>query len=209
MAAPAYGPFHDVDARIVSLWGKIDTADINRVIDLLLRFDAASAKPVTIFVNCQGGDVSEGLKLIDTLSLLRSPVMTVGLGLIEGAGLLLLAAAQQRVLFPSAILSTSGLWDLPHLHEAAKRTMGLRHDAQIGDQLCARICGRMTDLVTAVGSKLPSLLADQNAPPQIFDATAAIRVGLADAIIHGPHRLLVKPKSKLNLHAQIGITPSL
>src|SRR5277367_6427632 len=102
MSAPLLGPLADYDARIISLLGRIDASDINRVIDLLLRCDAASAAPITIFVSSQGGDIVEALKLIDTIGLLRAPLTVVGLGLVEGAGVMLIAAATQRVLYPSA-----------------------------------------------------------------------------------------------------------
>ena len=209
MTAHQLGPLCDYEARIVSLLGKIDTTDINRVVDLLLRCDAASPDPITIFVSCQGADVIEGLKLADTIGLMRSPVTAVALGWVEGAGILLLAVATKRIVYPNCILSTGGLWDLPFMHPTVRAGMGLHHASRAGDRLDLQVAERMHELVVNSGNKLPSFLADPNAEPQLFDASATIRVGLADAIIDGPLRLLKKAKTKINLHAKPGNHPQL
>ena len=209
MAAPVLGPLCDYEARIVSLLGKIDTNEVNLLVDQLLRLDAESGKPITVFVSCQGGDIIQGLTLLDSLGLLRSTVTAVGMGLIEGAGVLLLAGAHERIVFPSALLSSAGLWDLPHLHPTSKRGIGLHQDLHPGDQLLSRLRDRMTQIVLASNSKLPGLLADPNVLPQIFDSTGAVHIGLADSIIDGPNRLLMKPPNKLKLHAKSSNCPSL
>jgi len=197
MSAQTLGPLCDYDARIVSLLNRIDSSDINRAVDLLLRCDAASAAPITVFISCQGGDIIEGLKLADTVGLLRSPLTVVALGLVEGAALLLLASATKRVLYPSALLSTAGLWDLPHLHQDAKRGIGLHQGADGTDQLQRHITDRVNELVTISRGRVPHLLADPDANPRLFDATTAIQIGLADAIIEGPHRLLIKSRKQI------------
>ena len=209
MVAPVLGPLCDFEARIIGLLGRIDATDVNRVVDLLLRFDASSAKPITVFVSCQGGDIVEGLKITDTLGLLRAPLTAVGMGLIEGAGVLLLASAYQRILYPSAQICTAGLWDLPHLHETARRGMGLHQGSDVGDQLITQLSARVKKLTAARDSRFPGLLANSKALPQVFDAPTAIEMGLADSIIEGPLRNLSKPKMKTNTHAKPGTGPSL
>ena len=185
----------------VSIWMGDDPRVTRR------HYDAASPDPLTIFVSSQGTDVIEGLKLADTIGLMRSPVTAVALGLVEGAGILLLAMATKRIVYPSAILSTAGLWDLPFLHPTVRPGMGLHRASRTGDRLDLQVADRMRELVVNSGGKLPSFLADPDAEPQLFDASAAIRVGLADAIIDGPLRLLKKPK--INLHAKPGNYPQL
>ena len=204
MTSPVIAPLCDYDARIVSLLGRIDTNDVNRVVDLLLRLDADSSAPITVFISCQGGDIVEGLKLLDTVQFLRSPLTAVGLGLVEGAGVLLLAAGSNRVLYPSVVISTAGVWDSPRLHDDGQRPIGLSTSSDLQGELRRQIVTRIGELNISPGRKLPALLAHPTSPPQILDAESAIRLGLADAIINGANRFLSKPK-----HSHVKPTPKL
>jgi ATP-dependent protease ClpP protease subunit len=64
-------PLFDFEARVVNLLGRVGPAEINTVIDNLLRLDTDSAKKITVYISCQGGDIVEALKLVDTVGLLR------------------------------------------------------------------------------------------------------------------------------------------
>ncbi len=202
-------PLFDYDARILSVLGRIGPSEINLVIDQLLRLDHASDDPITVFISSQGGDIVEGLKLLDTLGLLRARITAVGMGLIEGASIFLLAGAEQRILYPSMAASVAGLWDLPLLHASAKRGIGLQLDTPAAEQLRIQITQLLKEVVGIGQGKIPGLLADPDTPVSYYTATDLIRLGLADVVINGPHRLLIKPSPPMNLHAKNRITPRL
>jgi ATP-dependent protease ClpP protease subunit len=209
MTPSIVAPLLDFEARILSVLGHIGPPEINLVIDQLLRLDHASDAPITVFIGSRGGDVVEALKLLDTLGLLRARITAVGMGLIEGASIFLLAGAQQRILYPSTAASVAGLWDLPQLHASAKRGMGLHLEAPAAEQLRTQITQRLKEVVGAGQGKIPELLADPAVPVNYYTASDLIRLGFADAVINGPHRLLIKPSAQINLHAKNKITPCL
>ena len=104
-------PLFDYQGRVISLLGGIDHQEIDRLIDHLLRLDTASRRPITLYVSCRGGSIVEALMITDIFASLRSRVTGIGMGLIAGAGAVILASTHDRVLLPSAVLSTAGLHD--------------------------------------------------------------------------------------------------
>jgi ATP-dependent protease ClpP protease subunit len=205
MSTPLTGALFEYEARILSLLGRIDHSQIDLAVDQLLRCDADSDKDITVFLSCQGGNLIEGLKLVDAVGLLRSRLTAVGLGLIEGAAVLLLASAHQRILFPSALVSTAGLWDLPHLHPQARPGIGLHQPASMIDQMRARLAERI-DLAMNLSERRWECLLDPETSPRILTAPQCLELGLADAVVEGPNRILQRFKRKEKLHDLIRLS---
>jgi ATP-dependent protease ClpP protease subunit len=205
MPTPLIAPLFDYEARILSLLGRIDPSQVDLAVDQLLRCDADSDDGITVFLSCQGGNLIEGLKLVDSIGLLRSRLTAVGLGLIEGAAVLLLASAHQRILFPSALVSTAGLWDLPDLHPQARSGIGLHQQASIRDQLRARLAERINQAMNLSGRRWECLL-DPETSPRILTAAQCLELGLADGIVEGPNRILQRCKTKEHRHDRIRLS---
>jgi Clp protease len=163
-------PLLDLDSRILSLLGNVGSEEVNLLIDFLLRADEKNAKEITLYVSSKGGDVIEGLKLIDTLRLLRAPVTAVCFGQVEGAGVILLAACAKRVLFSSALLSTGGLWALPQIHHENRHPIGIHGQVDVRQILLAKVKKQVEQAIVAMPGKIPSFLADATLPPRLFDA---------------------------------------
>jgi ATP-dependent protease ClpP protease subunit len=205
MSTPLTGTLFEYEARILSLLGRIDHAQVDLAVDQLLRCDADSDKDITVFLSCQGGNLIEGLKLVDTVGLLRSRLTAISLGLIEGAAVLLLASAHQRVLFSSTLVSTAGLWDLPQLHPQTRPGIGLHQTPSIGDQLRSRLMERLNHALRPSARQWEGLL-DPDAPPRILTASQCLELGLADAIVEGPNRILQRFKTKEQRHDRIRLS---
>lgn len=205
MSTPLTGTLFEYEARILSLLGRIDHSQIDLAVDQLLRCDAESDKDITVFLSCQGGNLIEGLKLVDAIGLLRSQVTAIGLGLIEGAAVLLLALAHQRVLFSSTLVSTAGLWDLPQLHPQTRPGIGLHQTPSIGDQLRSRLMERLDHALRPSERQWEGLL-DPDAVPRILTASQCLELGLADAIVEGPNRILQRFKTKEQRHDRIRLS---
>jgi ATP-dependent Clp protease, protease subunit len=199
--ASAIAPLHDIESRILSLLGTIDSAEVDLLIDLLLRADATNGKEITLYVSSRGGNWIEGLKLIDTINLLRSPVTAVALGQVEGAGLVLLAASTKRVLFPHSLLSSAGLWTLPSTHNETRHPIGLHSVADSRQILLAKVLQQVEQAIAEMPGRIPSFLADPTQPPRLLNAEEALQFGIADAIVTGADRQLLTPTQKIKNHA--------
>jgi ATP-dependent protease ClpP protease subunit len=202
MSAPLTGILFEYEARILSLLGPVDHSQINLAIDQLLRCDADSDKDITVFISCQGGNLIEALKLVDTVGLLRSQLTAIGFGLIEGAAVPMLASAHQRILMASTLVSTAGLWELPHLHPEARPGIGLHpQSSSMGEQLRARLLDQIKTSERSWGKVL-----DPNAASRLFTASQCLELGLADAVVEGPNRLLQRLKRKERHHEYIRLS---
>ena len=61
--------------------------------------DAKDRKPIRIFINSDGGDVTAVMHVIDMIQLSKTPVITIGMGKVYSAGGLLLMAGHKRYVF--------------------------------------------------------------------------------------------------------------
>jgi Clp protease len=200
MSEPFKAPLFDYESRILCLLGPVEPPDFDLLVDQLLRLDAESEHNITLFVSSQGGTMVEALKVIDTIGLLRCKLTVVGFGLVEGAGVLLIACAHQRILFPSAVVSTAGVWDLPQLHAQARAGIGLNSQPSLDDELCRCLSPRIAEvLISAKRSSVFPLFKPSTAA-RLFTSQECLDLDLADAVIEGPRRLLNKYLKRKRQH---------
>ena len=89
--------------REIQCVGEINRETVNAMI-LQLRYLQAQddAGEITIFVNSPGGNVSDGLALLDTMAALRCPTRTVCMGMAASMGALIFASGNKRDIVPHA-----------------------------------------------------------------------------------------------------------
>ena len=93
-----------LDNRIIYVDGEIDDEKAKDVIDQLLRLDIQSHKDITMYINSNGGVVSSGLAIYDTMNMIKSDVSTIGVGKCSSiASILLINGARgKRYILPNA-----------------------------------------------------------------------------------------------------------
>lgn len=75
----------------------IITPDLaNGVIAQLLYLESISKEQIDIYINTPGGSVYDGLAIYDVARLLKSPIRTIGLGLVASMGAVLMLMGSQR-----------------------------------------------------------------------------------------------------------------
>lgn len=105
------------DRGMFVLMGDIDTDSVRPVIEWILHENYVAKKKqkeLLLMICSQGGDLSAGFALIDTMRSSNIPVKTVGLGCVASAGLLVFLAgtAGRRILTPNtSILSHQFSWN--------------------------------------------------------------------------------------------------
>lgn len=93
-----------LDNRIIYVDGEIDNEKAKDVIDQLLRFDIQSPKDITMYINSNGGAVSSGLAIYDTMNMIKSDVSTIGVGKCSSIASILLVNGTKgkRFILPNA-----------------------------------------------------------------------------------------------------------
>jgi ATP-dependent Clp protease protease subunit len=82
--------------RIVMINGEIEPAMANTVVAQLLFLESENPNAdISLYINSPGGDVSAGWAIMDTMQYIKSPVSTIGMGLVASMGSVLLAAGEK------------------------------------------------------------------------------------------------------------------
>ena len=83
-------------ARTLVISGEVNQQLAAQVISQLLAMDAEADKPITIYINSQGGHVESGDTIHDMIRYVRSPVRIVGTGWVASAGALIYVAVPRE-----------------------------------------------------------------------------------------------------------------
>lgn len=82
--------------RIVMINGEIEPTMANTVVAQLLFLESENPNAdISLYINSPGGDVSAGWAIMDTMQYIKSPVSTIGMGLVASMGSVLLAAGEK------------------------------------------------------------------------------------------------------------------
>ncbi len=90
-------------ARTLIITGEVNQQLAAQVMSQLLAMDAESDKPITVYINSQGGHVESGDTIHDMIRYIKSPVRMVGTGWVASAGALIYVAVprEQRYCLPN------------------------------------------------------------------------------------------------------------
>ena len=90
-------------SRTLIISGEVNQQLAAQVISQLLAMDVDSDKPITIYINSQGGHVESGDTIHDIIRYIKSPVRMVGTGWVASAGALIYVAAplERRFCLPN------------------------------------------------------------------------------------------------------------
>ncbi|MFQ6778024.1 MAG: ATP-dependent Clp protease proteolytic subunit [Alphaproteobacteria bacterium] len=81
--------------RIVMVTGQIETNMANTIVAQLLFLESENPNAdISLYINSPGGDVTAGWAIMDTMQYIKSPVSTIGMGLVASMGSVLLAAGE-------------------------------------------------------------------------------------------------------------------
>ena len=169
--------------RDVYLIGDIEKDTARSCIERLRELAAADDKPITLFINSAGGNVTDGLALHDVIRHIISRGIQVRIivqGMAYSMGSIVLQAASdgQRFAFPHS-------WIM--IHEPAKwagwqstsaAAQHLERLKQMQDQIYRILSSRS-------GKPLRQIIRDTKRTDFYLDAQGALEYGLIDAVVAG------------------------
>jgi ATP-dependent protease ClpP protease subunit len=193
-------PLFDFRGRVLPIGTGLTT---NAIVDGLLRMHACNkhhAKPITIYVvgGIDAASISavEVMLITGVMRIVRSPIRTVGLGILTGWQPLLLACgtAGQRYLMRQTLLSVAPPdWN----HGLPKTVIGLHQSAH-------EPMHRQTE--RTLQQQHRELLAELKLPPDLFtthqllDSKTAVATGLADQVVERILNPEISPSRKPSSH---------
>lgn len=92
------------NTRSLSFFGEVTEHKTEAIISQLMHLEHLSEEdPITIFLNTEGGSLTDGLAIYDCITQLSCPVIILATGLCSSAGLIILAAGDYRMATPNTI----------------------------------------------------------------------------------------------------------
>jgi ATP-dependent Clp protease protease subunit len=163
--------------RIVFLGTQVDDASANLIVAQLLFLESEDAeKPIHLYINSPGGDMTAFFAIHDTMQFLRAPVSTMCVGQASSAAAVLLAAGEPGMRFT---LPNSRVL----IHQPHGGAQGQSTDIEIQVREMVEMRDRMVDvLVKATGQTRERITADIDRD-HILRGQAAVDYGLVDDVL--------------------------
>lgn len=168
---------HLLTERIVYLGTAIDSGVANALIAQLLFLGADNPeRDIQLYINCEGGDPSAMLAVLDTMEHVHPDVATTCVGQAVGVGAALLAAGApgKRLILPHARVV---------LHQPAAQGRGAIPDLIIQADELVRVRNQVEELLAAHTGQPASRLRVDTDRDRVFTAAEAVAYGLVDEVI--------------------------
>ena len=167
------------DKRSVHLWGVVDDKSARDVVSKMLLLDAdKSGEEIKFYINSPGGVVTSGMVIYDTMRMLKSPVVTICMGLAASMGSILLSGGVKgkRLIYPHGEV-------MIHQPSLGGHIQGVSADLEIQ----AKQTKRVKDLGAKIladncGKTMQQILKDFDRD-YWMDAKEAIEYGIVDQIV--------------------------
>ena len=79
----------------IFLYGEIDTPKAELITAQLFYLDANKVDEITIYINCSGGSITDGLSIRNAINSVNAKVITIGTGYVGGIGVVLLSSGSK------------------------------------------------------------------------------------------------------------------
>jgi ATP-dependent Clp protease, protease subunit len=163
--------------RIVFLGAALDESVANLIIAQLLHLEGEDMdRPVNLYINSPGGDMTALFAVYDAVQFLGPPVHTVCIGQACSAAAVLLAAGEEghRAALPNARIL---------IHQPHGGAQGQSSDMEIAVREMVSMRERMVDILTARTGQPRERIASDIDRDFILRGDAAVEYGLVDEVI--------------------------
>ncbi len=163
--------------RIVFLGTPVNDTVASSIIAQMLFLESQDhEKDINLYINSQGGVVSAGLAIYDTMQYVRCDVAVTCVGMAASMGAVLLAAGQhgKRNILPHARVM---------IHQPLGGVQGQASDIEIEAQEIIRIKTQLNEILAKHCGKDPDVIREDSDRNKWMNAKEALEYGLVDKIM--------------------------
>jgi ATP-dependent Clp protease, protease subunit len=163
-------------SRTLIISGEVNQKLAANVMGQLLAMSAESDKPITIYINSQGGHVESGDTIHDIVQYVPAPVRMVGTGWVASAGALIYVAVplEQRYSLPNTRFL---------LHQPAGGARGTASDVEIEAREILKMRERLNRVFAERTGQTVERIQDDTRRNFWLDAESAREYGLVGRIV--------------------------
>lgn len=162
--------------REIECVGKITAESANSLISQIryLHYEDKE-KPITLFINSPGGEVTSGLAIYDVMMAVSNPIHTVCLGTASSMAAILFAAGDERKILPHAKVMIHDPLISGELSASALNIQSISDNLMRTREITANILAKHTE-------QSLETIYENTTEDTYFYAEEAIEFGLADGI---------------------------
>ena len=163
--------------RIIMLQGPVEHTMANTIIAQLLFLESENPnKEISIYINTPGGDVAAGWAIMDTMNYIKSPISTIGMGLVASMGAVLLAAGEKgkRMALPNTSIM---------IHQPRAGAEGQITDMEIRMKQYQRNKEKLIEQMAGFTGKSKKILFDAMERDNWMTSAEAKEFGLIDEVL--------------------------
>ncbi|MHC4846288.1 MAG: ATP-dependent Clp protease proteolytic subunit [Planctomycetota bacterium] len=166
-----------LEQRIIMVAKPVDRELAASVVSQLLIMDAQdSTKPITMYVNCPGGDADSGFGIYDAMNFIKAPVTTVCLGLAASAAVIIFVGGEDGKRFT-----------LPHsrflIHQPSSFSQGQASDIEITANEIIKTRDLYNKILAEKSHRTEKQILKDVSRDFWLSADEAVEYGLASSII--------------------------
>lgn len=167
---------HLLNNRIIFLTGEINDFSSNLVISELLYLDSISNDEISLYINSQGGSISSGMAIYDTMQFIKSDVRTICVGLAASMAAIILAAGKKgkRCALPNSEIM---------IHQPLGGAQGQATEIQIVAEHIIDIKEKVNKLLSKLTGQPTNKIKNDTERDYYLSSLDAKKYGLIDTII--------------------------
>ncbi len=163
--------------RIVMVTGPIETNMANSIVAQLLFLESENPNAdISLYINSPGGEIAAGWAIMDTMNYIKSPVSTIGMGMVASMASVLLAAGEKgkRFALPNAEIM---------IHQPLGGLQGQATDMEIGMRKMQMVKETITKQMSEFTGRKVKELHDAMERDNWMTAGQAKDFGIIDSVL--------------------------
>jgi ATP-dependent Clp protease protease subunit len=163
--------------RVVLVTEPIDDHMMGVIVAQLLYLEAEdSEEPIHLYISSPGGSVMAGLAILDTMELITAPVYTYAMGMVASMAAVLFTCGEKghRYILPNAEVM---------IHQPLGGAQGQASDIEIQANHIISLKKRLYKILAVATGQSAKTIEKASDRDNYFEADAAIKFGLADAVL--------------------------
>lgn len=162
--------------RIIMLSGEIDDNLSNIVVAELLYLDSLNHDDISVYINSNGGSITSGMAIFDTMNFIKSDVSTICVGMAASMAAFLLASGKKGKRFA---LKNSEVM----IHQPLGGAKGQATEIKIAAERILRIRNKMNEILAEKTNKDVKEIENDTERDNFMTSDEALTYGIIDKIL--------------------------
>ena len=165
-----------LEDRIIMIYGEIDENLANIVVAELLYLDSINNDDISLYINSNGGSVTAGMAIYDTMNFIKSDVSTICIGMCASMAAFLLSSGTKGKRYS---LKNSEIM----IHQPLGGASGQATEIKIAAERIIKLKNKINEILSKNTGKPLKKIESDTERDYFLDAKEALEYGLIDNII--------------------------